>query len=40
VWDMSEAQADITPLTAATAALRALEAIPERQASPEPFFLI
>ncbi len=30
VWDMSAAQADITPLTAATAALRALEAIPER----------
>lgn len=34
VWDMNEAQADITPLTAATAALRALESIPE-QAAPE-----
>lgn len=37
VWDMAEARSDITPLTAATAALRALEATPESSA-PEPFF--
>lgn len=39
VWDMAEARSDVTPLTAATAALRALETMPEPSAANEPFFM-
>ena len=40
VWDMSAARSDVTPLTAATAALRALEVIAPEPVGAEPFFFI